>query len=82
MGGTTITIQEDTLFEAVKKLIDTVRECESIPLSLDSITIMLKDKATGEYLINGNMEIELSVGLNYAENKIEKNIVIFAHFGK
>lgn len=81
MGGTTITIQKDNLLDAINELIRTNERCEGIPLWLDSITILTKNKK-GYYDITGNEGIEMSVGVAYSKEKIDNNIVIFAHFGK
>lgn len=87
MGGTTITIQEDNLLKAINKLIETQEKCNGIPLWLDGITILIKNKKEdyakrGKYITIGNKGIEMSVGLTYQKEKLNKNIVIFAHFGK
>ena len=84
MGGTTITIQEDGLLKAIEELNKQREEIEeNYHLFLDSITILGKE---GEieppiYRAIGDKGIETAVGLN-ANTKLEKNIIIFAHFGK
>jgi len=81
MGGTTITIQKDNLLDAIQELIRTQEKCNGIPLWLDSITLFTKNKE-GKYDTIGNEGIEMSVGIAYSKEKIDNNIVIFAHFGK
>lgn len=81
MGGTTITIQGDTLLEALDKLIEQRKEIEETHLLfLNSVTILGKEK--GEYWAIGDKGIESRIGTQYATEKLEKNIIIFAHFGK
>lgn len=82
MGGTTITIQNDNLICAINELNKQQKEIEdNCHLFLDSLTILGKD-LTNKYNKIGDFGIELSIGLNYATEKIIKDIVIFAHFGK
>lgn len=81
MGGTTITIQEDTFLKALDKLIEQRKEIEETHhLFLNSITILGKEK--GEYYAIGDKGIEMNVGTYFPTEKLEKNIIIFAHFGK
>ena len=82
MGGTTITIQEDTLLKALDNLLEQRKEIEeTYHLFLNSITILGKDEK-GEYWAIGDKGIESIVGSMYPNDKLEKNIIIFAHFGK
>lgn len=81
MGGTTITIQKDNLLDAINELIRTNDRCNNMHLWLNSITIAIKN-TEGKYDTIGNEGIEMSVGIAYSKEKIDNNIVIFAHFGK
>ena len=81
MGGTTITIQKDKLIEAIDELAKQRKEIEETHfLYLNSITIL--GKSEDEYFAVGDKGIEAKIGINYPTEKLEKNIVIFAHFGK
>lgn len=82
MGGATITIQEDKLIKAIEELNKQQEEIEETHhLFLNSITILVKDDKE-EYWEIGDKGIEASVGINFASEKLEKSIIIFAHFGK
>ena len=88
MGGTTITIQEDTLLKALDSLMDQRKEIEETHhLFLNSITILEKKEATRDkgvetYQAIGDKGIEAKIGPQYTAEQLEKNIIIFAHFGK
>ena len=81
MGGTTITIQEDTLLKALDSLMDQRKEIEETHhLFLNSITILGREKEG--YQAIGDKGIEAKIGPQYTAEQLEKNIIIFAHFGK
>lgn len=64
MGGTTITIQEDTLLKAFDELIEQRKVIEDLHhLFLNSIIILGKEK--DEYYAIGDKGIEASVGTQY-----------------
>ncbi len=76
MGGTTNKIEENSLVEAINKLIQQVNTCEQHGLFLDSISIFIKDK--GKYVGIGNNGIEMDIGTHYIK-KPKKKVVIYFH---
>lgn len=80
MGGATVTIQENTLAEAIVELTVQIKDAEMIPLWLDSVTLLVKNKK-GKYIMFGDNGREVFVGTSYTQDE-HKNFVIFAHFGK
>lgn len=77
MGGSTCTIEEDNLVQAIEKLRKALPEAEAMQMYLDSISIYVKNK-NGKYKGIGNNGIEVKVGQKYNKPP-KKKVVIYYH---